>query len=316
MLEKFVTNPRTRGYLICFISVAILSMDSFFIRHVGGVKFLTFLCYRDLFASFAFGVLLSIDSSFSSSASGMNIFKRIRSIDWRSGAAIMMVCVYSFTFAMALRYGVVAISLVIIASTPLFASIFSWIFIGESIETTTKIASLACAGAIVYVTVASVDGKDLQGAENLVVGNICAVVCAIATGAFFALLRYCVVVAQQPADVQVIMTTGFLLTALLAAAGGAGLSPITATDALYLFLQGCVSVTVGFFGLSMSTMLLTSTEVSMCMLLETILGPAIVYLGGFDRVPMPAVYGGIIIISSLAFNRYEILHQIISYLCP
>jgi hypothetical protein len=63
-------------------------------------------------------------------------------------------------------------------------------------------------------------------------------------------------------------------------------------------------------------MLLTSTEVSMCMLLETILGPAIVYLGGFDRVPMPAVYGGIIIISSLAFNRYEILHQIISYLCP
>jgi hypothetical protein len=50
----------------------------------------------------------------------------------------------------------------------------------------------ACAGAIIYVFIASL--KDTSGsAENLVVGNIFAVACAIATGSYFALLRYMVV---------------------------------------------------------------------------------------------------------------------------
>jgi drug/metabolite transporter (DMT)-like permease len=100
------------------------------------------------------------------------------------------------------------------------------------------------------------------------------------------------------------MMFGFLLAALIPVVIGVGLTKITAMDGLFFLLQGCVSLTVGFYGLSMATKLLTSTEVSLCMLLETILGPVIVFLGGFDKIPMSAIYGGIVIIISLAFNRY------------
>jgi hypothetical protein len=129
---------------------------------------------------------------------------------------------------------------------------------------------------------------------------------------------------SNPADVEVVMTLGFLLTALgncshtfaqllitfvanlytVCVIAGEGLSPISGMNSLFLLLQGGVSLTSGFYGLSIATELLTSTETSLCMLLETILGPVIVYLGGYDSIPPPAIWGGIVIIISLAVNRY------------
>jgi drug/metabolite transporter (DMT)-like permease len=136
-MDAIINNPRTRGYVICFSSVAVLSMDSFFIRHVEGVEFYTFLFYRHLFAACAFAVLLLIDSG-----SVPTFFNRIKSVNAKAVATMINVTVYMLTFAMALRFGIVAVSLVIIASSPLFAAIISWIFIGETMETRTKVASL------------------------------------------------------------------------------------------------------------------------------------------------------------------------------
>jgi hypothetical protein len=44
------------------------------------------------------------------------------------------------------------------------------------------------------------------------------------------------------------------------------------------------------------------------MLGETLVGPLLVFLAGFESVPMGAVIGGVVIIASLAANRYYLVY--------
>lgn len=126
---------KAKGHLICFSCVCVLSFDSLFIRHVQHVRFFTFIFYRHLFGAISFFILLAITSR-------EETFKRITTISRKTALAVGLICTFSVTFSTALRFGIVAISLVVISSAPLFAAVFSWIFIKEAMELRTKIAAL------------------------------------------------------------------------------------------------------------------------------------------------------------------------------
>ncbi len=57
--------------------------------------------------------------------------------------------------------------------------------------------------------------------------------------------------------------------------------------------------------LNIGPTLISAPEVSLIFLLETILGPVWVYLGGYEAPPSSAVYGGGVLILTLIAHRYE-----------
>lgn len=74
-------------------------------------------------------------------------------------------------------------------------------------------------------------------------------------------------------------------------------------DWLYLFINGSIVLTVSVWCLTIGPKYITAPEVSLYSLIETVLGPVWVWLGGYERPPIMSVYGGAALISALTIHR-------------
>lgn len=79
-------------------------------------------------------------------------------------------------------------------------------------------------------------------------------------------------------------------------------SVLTPHDWLFLSLQGVFTGTLSFALLAAAPAYLPAPEVSLYVLLETVLAPILVFVGGFEHPPVMTIYGGIIIICALVVN--------------
>jgi hypothetical protein len=72
---------------------------------------------------------------------------------------------------------------------------------------------------------------------------------------------------------------------------------------MYIILQGSC-LFLGSIGLTIGSGLITSPEVSLYTLFETVLGPLWVWLGGYEHPSLYAFCGGAALIIALAVHRY------------
>jgi len=90
---------------------------------------------------------------------------------------------------------------------------------------------------------------------------------------------------------------------------------ITGFQLSMLLVNGMIVLPLSFVLLSIGPMYISPPEVSLYMLIETVLGPVWVWLGGFETPPVSAIYGGILLIVALATHRYCLLSYLIFIQC-
>ncbi len=66
---------------------------------------------------------------------------------------------------------------------------------------------------------------------------------------------------------------------------------------------------VSFALLTIGPSLISAPEVSLFSLIETVLAPFLVWMGGYEAPPISAVFGGIILISALAIHSFIALRE-------
>jgi hypothetical protein len=71
----------------------------------------------------------------------------------------------------------------------------------------------------------------------------------------------------------------------------------------FLVAQG-IGMCFSFSLLTIGPSYITAPEVSLYTLIETVVGPALVYAGGFETPPIYSVYGGVMLFVALAGHRY------------
>ncbi len=192
----------------------------------------------------------------------------------------------TLSFVMSVRMTTAANTLVIIAAMPLFAALFSRIFLREIVPLVTWIAVTAGFAGIALVFKGSIGGGSLLG-DAL----------ALATASFmagnFVIIRHHRKVSMIPAVVLGgIITTGAML---------AFATPldITSGDLLLLALMGSVVLPVPLALMTIAPKLIPAAEVSLIMLLETFLGPLWVWLVVREAPPMETFLGGGILVGTL-----------------
>ena len=85
---------------------------------------------------------------------------------------------------------------------------------------------------------------------------------------------------------------------------GSDLTALDGVDFVYIWLQGVGVLAVGFTLLTIAPTYIPAPEVSLYTLIETVLGPVWVYLGGYEAPSVFAVAGGAILLVALAVHRY------------
>lgn len=274
-----------KGLLITFAGVLVLSPDSLLIR-LAGMDSWTFLVYR--------GVLMALGMAVISSLFDPSPLRQQYRRIGRTGLwAALCFAVSTVSFVNAILYTTVAHTLVIVATSPLFAALFGRVFLGERLDVPTFIAILVVLAGMVLVV-----GQSGQAGHW--VGNVCALFSAITIAITFVLNRKNRDVNMVPA-----ISLSGVLSALVALPFASFVS-LNLTTIIILLVMGLV-VAVAFAFITLASRYIPAAEVSLILPLETVGGIALVWIFLGEVPGRQTIIGAIIILSAIMAHAYHVL---------
>jgi drug/metabolite transporter (DMT)-like permease len=281
---KHGLSTHAYGLLITVLGVLILCPDTLLIRLVqaeGGSQW-TIAFWRGVLTCAGLVVFYRL-------AEGPGSLRSlVRPDKWVILAALTMGG-QALAFILSVTNTSVANTLVIVATGPLFTALFAWAFLNERppLRTWVTIAAAFSGMLIIFY-------HDL-GSESLV-GDLLALVTAAGLGISFVIVRHRKEVNMMPA-----MAIGKLLSAL-------AVLPLAAPFALsaagmgLMALLGLIVLPLAFGLLTLGPRYIPAPEVSLLMLMETVLGPLIVWAAIGEAASTSTIIGGSIVLAALAVN--------------
>ena len=214
-----------------------------------------------------------------------------RKAAWLTGATLAL---SSLSLVLAFTLTKAANAVVILSSAPLFTAILSQIFMNEKCPLRTWISILVCIGGVLWVMSGSLGNSNY-------IGDILAVFSALFIGAYLTLFR------RYPAMSRTrVITRGGLLMALITL-------PIATPLQLpwpsygWLVISGLIQMPLAISLMTIGTRYLPAAEVSLFLLLESVMAPIWVWLILKEVPPSTTFAGGGLILLTL------ILHSLAGY---
>ena len=281
-----------KGIGIASIGALILSPDTLFMRW-SEMDVWSMLTWRGL----EMGIILILFSSC------FKIYRsKYKNIYSPVGLSIIISQIIS---SLLFTYGIaetsVSLILFCLATSPIFASLFSIFILGEKTNRATWITAFF---ALVGVGIAVLNGDDVINAPqgSVLIGTMCGIGASATLGLSLVLLRF------KP-NVPAMTVTG--VSAL--GNGFIGLLFVEPNllfqgDILSISFSGLVILPISFACLTFATRYTPASNIGLLMLLETALGPFWVWVGTTETPNLFMILGGVIVISSLAW--YILIDQI------
>ena len=280
-MRGYLSNDHARGLALAVTGVLILTPDSLLIRLIT-VDHWSLLFWRGLMTF----VTLTLWQLFSDRQTAL---ARIQAIGAMGFLVAMLFALNTSLFVISIRHTAVANTLVILSAAPLIAAVFSSLFLREHAPLRTWIATVIGVASIALIM------ADSRGAANLV-GDGAALAMAITMAAILTLLRRM----RSDSAVAIVALSGLLLAlAMLIPSQPLSLS---GSDWLFMSLLGLVIIPVSFALAFAAPRYLPAPEVGLIFLLETILGPLLVWLVLGEEPPVATLVGGVVLIITLVVH--------------
>ena len=266
---------RTKGLTLGILGVLFLSPDTLIIRLVNTDPW-TFIAWRGALTCAGMLIILALQYR-------LSLFSKTFAIGWVGMLIAVIFALNNVFFQLSVQSTTVANTLVIIATAPLFAALFSIIFLRERIPLRTWAAIVLAMLGIAIVFIGGLAPSDLFG-------NSTALVSAIGLGIHFVLVRF-----ARPTD----MTPAIAIAGVLMCLIGITIAPdlsLRPSQLGYLVLLGVILLPVSFALLTRAPQHIPAPEVSLILLLETILGPLWVWWAIQERPALPTLIGGGLIV--------------------
>lgn len=200
-------------------------------------------------------------------------------------------------FSLGIAHAPVAVMLLAVATVPVFAALFARIIIGEPTRRATWVTILA---VLCGIALAVFGGRGAVAlTSDALLGALAGLGVAMVLALNFVILR------ARP-DLPIALMIG-LGGALAGVTGVVVTGPTQMADGTVWAIAVCglVILPVSFFSLSLASRYTHASNVSLLLLLETVLGPLWVWLG-VGETPTPMMLaGGVIVVGSLAIYLWH-----------
>ena len=275
-------KPRTRGYLITLLGVLALSPDGLLTRIIQGDA-MTIAFWRGLLYG---GVILL----FTLARYRSRFLVRLGRFSLHEYAIMVCYGVGNICFIYSITHTTVANTLFMLSTTPIWAAVITWLFLGERLPRRTWFAIAMVIVGIVIITRGSV------GSDGAWIGDLVGLFAAGILATQFSIIR-----AAPTHDILPAMGLGGLFVALVLSAWvepGA----TTNADLFWLIVMGMIMLPVANSFLFLGPRYLPAPEVALMMLLETVLGPVWVWLALGENPGVYSLVGGAIVLATLVAN--------------
>ena len=284
-------NNHKKGLLITIIGVFILTPDSLLIR-LADAHYWTISFWRGLISSITVLTFLLIFKR-------KSFFHQCQTSPGKTFLSLVPYCIGSTLFIYSINNTLVSHSLVILATIPVFASIYSFFFLGEKISRITGIAiAMTTIGVIV---IASGDfNKTVANSGNYLYGDIAAIGSALcfATNITFARAN------KNLNPLSMIALAGIPIS--IVSLFFAPTLQLATESWLPIIINSSFVVPVSFALILIGPRYISAPEVALLMLIETFLGSLWVWLGvGENPGPHAFIGGSIVVITLIITNLWK-----------
>jgi len=277
------SEQHLKGTAIVAIGVVVLSFDALFVR-LSETTAWNVVFWRGWMTAGALLAYMVVRSP-------RKWFESYREGGWPLVVAAAMMGVGLLLFPLSVTHTVVANTVVILATAPFFAAVFTWMFLGEVVPGRTW----AAIGVVVVGTAAVFWGGLSAGGTS---GDLFALAAAVSFGANMTWLR----LHRHLPRIPIVCLCG-LISACIAAPMAAP-AELTGSGVMVLSVSGFVQMPLAMVLVTIGTRYLPAAEVSLLLLIETVLGP--VWVGiVLGEVPSTATYvGGTVVVATLVVHSW------------
>ncbi len=277
-------NDQAKGLILTSIGVLSVIPDSLIVRLVE-TDGLTFMFVRCGLA----GLMIGLFTLFRHGSNTLQAYKNLGCSGLQYG---VLLCISTFCFIYGLRLTSVANALFIVSTSPVFAALASWAFLGERFS-----PRMIWTTIFALIGIAIIAAGSHSGGQSSLLGD------AIALGAA-ATLAFAFTTARASRSMSMVPATaiGYALTAMICVPF-VRFDTLSQTDLTLLIILGGMFVPLGTALMSLGPRYITASEVSLLLLLEAVLAPLLVwYVVGENPGPY-ALIGGAVVLSTLFISN-------------
>ena len=202
-------------------------------------------------------------------------------------------------FAFGIALAPVAVVLLAVATVPVIAALLGYFLLGE------------LAGRRVWATIVlvfsgilmSVAG-DIERGLNIDFGTLLGACCGLAVAISLA-FNFVIIRKNKTVPFELAIGLGALIAGCTAFYLWPAAWQVRGASLIYISVTGLIILPVSFFLLSKATRLTSAANVSMIMLLETVLGPLWVWLGIKETPNSLTLLGGLLVVGALGYFLYR-----------
>ncbi|MBL6622418.1 MAG: DMT family transporter [Alphaproteobacteria bacterium] len=286
--HRWTTRPGF-GLLLGLAGALVITPDTLFMR-LSGMEGWAMLAWRGILCGLVLGSLWLIFAK--------NRRQDCRILLSRYGiGACLAGGMGGLFFTLAVAETSVVLVLVCLAVSPVFAALISRLLLGEQTYMATWLVILVAFGgvALAVLDADSVQMVTRQGGGSVLLGAGFSLLAAILIGVNFVCLR-----ANPRLNVVLVTGTGTMLSGVIGLLLVAPQS-LWDGDPLMISVSGALILPLSFFCLTSATRYTQAANISLLMILETVLGPVWVWLFVGEQPGNRAMIGGAIVVSALIF---------------
>lgn len=274
-----------KGLILTVIGVLVVTPDSLLIRLIDADSW-TVIFWRNSLSGFAIllGLLLYYRRDFP---------KQMLSIGWAGLAMGIIWAIGTFCFVFSIQNTLVANTLFIVSTSPVFAALIAWLVLREAVTRRTWLTIAFSLAGIAIIAFGSMG----EGSQGSVIGDLAALVTALAVAISFSIARRNRTISMIPAigiSSVIAGAVAFPLAAPLAD---------SADKIVPIILIGLLVAPIGASLLVIGPRYLPAADVSLLLLLEAVLGPLWVWWM-LDEFPGSyTLIGGAFVLLTLAISN-------------
>ncbi len=280
-----MTRPPFFGVLLATFGALVLTPDTLFMRW-SEMSGLAMLAWRGLLMGAVLLLLWPLTRR--SPLSSLAALIRPAGI-----GAILCQTANGTLFALGIAVAPVPVVLLAVATVPVFAALLGRLLLGETTRPATWLTMVVVLAGIAIAVMGRGEGGPAGGSALL--GVAAGLGVAIAISLNFVILRQFRDIPIQPSigiGAMIAGTLGLMIS---------GPGEFTDGNIWAIAITGAVILPLSFLSLTNATRHTSATNVSLLLLLETVLGPIWVWLGADEPLTRPMILGGVIVVGSLAF---------------
>jgi drug/metabolite transporter (DMT)-like permease len=202
-------------------------------------------------------------------------------------------------FAFGIALAPVAVVLLAVATVPVIAALLGYFLLGELADRRVW-ATIILVFSGILMSVAGDIERGLNIDFETLLGACCGLAVAVSLAFNFVIIRK-----NKTVPFELAIGLGALIAGCTAFYLWPAAWQVRGASLIYISVTGLIILPVSFFLLSKASRLTSAANVSMIMLLETVLGPLWVWLG-IKETPSPlTLFGGVLVVGALGFFLYR-----------